>query len=296
MFIRVRHELPGVATPLYEYATAKPMARDSSKRRSDGSLQPIHAHRRWIYGGGKARGQTNDKKYYRRLVTVFPKIVSDPDVIDPAMVQGTEQTDILSKCSAFISKDDDRYLLAVFEANFRERSKKYQEQGEDVFQRETCIVEDFETEKMGICWPDYATEERKRGVPWYNQFYGDDAATLFTNVPASEEAADKFLMSGEAAHKFPMTHFHAFFESRLLDPGALSDALYRQFASVDQNLDYWKSLKAVSAAASLYRNLGIATIDVGVLERRLWESPWIPNVRSRFKAEHQSLQNSGAQP
>ena len=128
MFIRVRHELPGVATPLYEYATAKPMARDSSKRRSDGSLQPIHAHRRWIYGGGKARGQTNDNEYYRRLVKVFPKIVSDPGVIDPAMVQGTEQTDILSKCSAFISKDDDRHLLAVFEANFRERSKKYQEQ------------------------------------------------------------------------------------------------------------------------------------------------------------------------
>ena len=147
---------------------------------------------------------------------------------------------------------------------------------------------------MGILWPDYATEERKRGVPWYNQIYGDDAAALFTNVPASEEAADKFLMSGEAAHKFPMTHFHAFFESRLLDPGALSDALYRQFASVDQNLDYWKSLKAVSAAASLYRNLGIATIDVGVLERRLWESPWIPNVRSRFKAEHQKSAKFGS--
>ena len=125
MFIRVRHELAGVATPLYEYATAKPMARDSSKRRNDGSLQPIHAHRRWIYGGGKVRAHTNDNEYYRGLITVFPEIVRGSGVSGPAAVEGNEQTDTLLKCSAFVSKDDDRTLLPVVEANFRERSKRY---------------------------------------------------------------------------------------------------------------------------------------------------------------------------
>lgn len=164
MFIRVRHELAGVTTPVYKYATAKPMARDSSKRRNDGSLQPIHANRRWIYGGGKVQAHTKDNENYRRLITVFPEIVRGSGVSSSAVVEGNEQTDTLSKCYAFISKDDDRTLLPVVEANFRERSKKYQEQGEDVFQLETCTVEDFEAEKMGIFWSDHATEERKKGI------------------------------------------------------------------------------------------------------------------------------------
>ena len=267
MFIRVRHELAGVATPLYEYATAKPMARNSSKSRVAGNLQPIHVHRRWIYGGGKVRGHTKDKEYYRRLITVFPEIVSGPGVSSLAMVEENVQTDILSKCSAFISKDVDHTLVRVFEANSRERSKRYREQGEDVFQRETCTIEDFEAKKMGIFWPDHVTEDRKKGTPWYSQIYGDDAATLFANVPGSHAGG-----SVQAAAKSFMTHFYTFFESHLLDPSALSDVLYRKFASVDQNLDYWTSLKVVSAAASLYKDLGIATIDVRVLERRLWDS------------------------
>ncbi|KAK0513938.1 hypothetical protein JMJ35_003660 [Cladonia borealis] len=281
MFIRVRHELAGVATPLYEYATAKPMARDSSKRRNDGSLQPIHAHRRWIYGGSKVRAHTNDNEYYRRLITVFPEIVRGSGVSSPAVVETNEQMDTLSKCSAFISKDDDRTLLPVVEANFRERSKRYYEQGEDVFQRETCTVEDFEAEKMGIFWPDHATEERKKGIPWYNQIYGDDTAAIFANVPAEHAGG-----SVHAADDFPLTHFHTFFESHLLDPSALGDALYRKFSSVDETLDYRKSLRAVSAAASLYKDLGIATIDVRVLERRLWDSPWIPIATSENMARY----------
>ena len=66
--------------------------------------------------------------------------------------------------------------------------------------------------------------------------------------------------------------------------------LCRKFASVDQNLDYWTSLKVVSAAASLYKDLGIATIDVRVLERRPWESPWIPTATAqdaRYRREAQ---------
>ena len=89
-----------------------------------------------------------------------------------------------------------------------------------------------------------------------------------------------------------MTHFHTFFESHLLDPSVLSNALYRQFSSVDQTLDYWKSLKAASAAASLYKGLWIATIDIRVLERKFQDSPWIPTATSkdaRYRREAQQL-------
>ena len=112
--------------------------------------------------GGKVRTHTNDNEYYRRLITVLPEIVRDLGVSSPAVVEANEQTGTLLKCSAFFSKDDDRTLPPVVEVNFRDQSKKYQEQGEDVIQRETRTVEDFEAEKMGIFWPDHATEERKK--------------------------------------------------------------------------------------------------------------------------------------
>lgn len=117
-----------------------------------------------------------------------------------------------------------------------------------------------------------------------------DQTNLSTRTPARHAGG-----SVQAADDFPMTHFHTFFQSHLLDPSALSDALYRKFSSVRQTLNYWTSLKAVSAAASLYKDLGIATIDVRVLERRFWDSPWIPTATSqdaRYRRETQQQKSA----
>ena len=279
MFIRVRHEEGDGEPPVYEYMTAKPIERTSSKRHNDGSHQPIFVHRRWICGGGKIQGHTVDNRYFRKLVTLFPELgsahrsapskMSAPAALTRDDDISDEPRSILPRCSTFISRDDPkayRSRLPVLEASFEERSKRYQAQGEEVLRRENCTIEEFKVEKMGIFWLGYLTEKQSSS-PWYEMIYGDESAALFAD---SNEGAIQ-----RAAEEYSLTHFHNFFESDLLDPRALGNALYMAFASADHTRDYWRSLKAVSSAASLYRDLKIATIDVRVLERRFWESPWI---------------------
>ena len=113
MFMRVRHEVADGIPPVYEYVTAQPIERTSSKRRNDGSHQPIFVHRRWIYGGGKIQDHTVDRRYFRKLVSVFPELQSAPEygpskMREPAEapVSGDEPGNILSRCYSFISKDD----------------------------------------------------------------------------------------------------------------------------------------------------------------------------------------------
>ena len=273
MFIRVRHEVVG-APPVYEYMTAKPIERTSSKRHNDGSHQPIFVHQRWIYGGGKIHNHTLDVRYIRKLVAIFPELQhsgSSHSTLPTTL--GPESSDLLSQCSSFISRDDPKNyrtaspeLRASFLATFEERSKRYQAQGEDVLLREICSIETFRVDKMGIFWPEYATDEQSTS-PWYDMIYGDESAALFAD--SSEDSIR------QAAEDYSLIHFHNFFESHLLDPRALDHVLYRWFVFADKTLGYWRSLRAVSSAASLYRSFKIATIDVRVLERRFWESPWI---------------------
>ena len=287
MFIRVRHEVVD-APHVYEYMTAKPIERTSSKRHNDGSHQPIFVHQRWIYGGGKIHSHTLDVRYFRKLVAVFPELQHSgsshstlPTTLDP------DAMDLLSRCSSFISRDDPKEyrtaqpeLRPSFLASFEERSKRYRAQGEDVLLRETCTIEDFRFDKMGIYWPGYATDEQSTS-PWYDMIYGDESAALFAD---SNENPIR-----QAAEDYSLTHFHNFFESHLLDPRALDHALYRWFASADKTLGYWKSLRAVSGAASLYRSFKIATIDVRVLERRFWESPWIFDSKEAWPQQLDSV-------
>lgn len=295
MFIRVRHKVADDIPPVYEYMTAQPIERTSSKRHNDGSHQPIFVHRRWLYGGGEVQGHTVDKRYFRKLVTVFPELVNAPqsgpsNMMAEAAAPGhdgrsSEPTDILSRCSSFISKDDPKEYYGVqsaFEASFEERSARYQTKGEEVLPREKCTIEDFRVEKMGIFWAEYATDDQSTS-PWYDRIYGDESAALF--AISNNEAIR------QAAEDYSLTHFHNFFESNLLDPKALHNALHRGFASADQTRQYWRSLKAVSSAAALYRTLMIATIDVRILECNIWKSPWIGDaIRAEQRmAEHRSI-------
>ena len=120
---------------------------------------------------------------------------------------------------------------------------------------------------MGIFWPGYAADDQSTS-PWYEMIYSDESAALFADSnehPIRQKAKD-----------YSLTHFHDFFESQFLDPDALHHALYTWFDTADKTHIYWRSLRAVSSAALLYKNFKIATIDVRVLELKLWEAPWIP--------------------
>ncbi|MCJ1384437.1 hypothetical protein MMC17_007553 [Xylographa soralifera] len=267
MLIRVRCNLMGWGPPVYEYTTAKPMIRASSKRSSDGSHQPCSGHQRWIYKGTERLNHTDDKVYFRKLVCVFPELLVRTQIEKP--------TNILSACSSFIRQDDpkiDLVLLSSIEAYSTDRRKRYLEQGEDVFYRESCTIEDFRAEMMGVFWPEYASMGQSSN-PWFERIYGDESVALFAD---SDDEAIRTV-----ADSFSLESFHEFFDSSYLDPLALSVALTKELASADYTNNYWKSLKAVSSAASLYTKLKTATIDVRVLEHQLWESPWLVSSKAK---------------
>ena len=288
MFIRVRshHHKSGLpqAENIYEYATAKPIERPSSKRQNDGTHQPNLVHRRWIRRCITSYGHTKDTRYYRKLIKTFPELASSTtpkqgstsEAITPEK-DHQNPDNVLSRCHAFMERDDPipHFLPAPF-PDLEERVRRYSMQGEEVLSCEECGLEDFQAEKMGVFWPEY-TNSKQTDNPWYCLIYGDDSAALFADCDAGGIRL--------AAQDSSLQHFQNFFRSSLLDPNALSETLYKIFASADANRPYWRSLKAISSAASLYTNFRIATIDIRVLEHQFDSFPWMrDNVRRPMKS------------
>ena len=282
MFIRLRHDTAPPATPLYEYATAKPMKRQSLKRHSDGRQQQALIHQRWLCDGGVLKDHTSDKRYYRHLVKVFPYLASSTNYSSspwPAEVSSTDisgqGSSLIDRCQSKIRRplrsDHDASLL-VLQANFEERSKYYRELGEEVTRREEQGIEDFEVDKMGIFWPSYSQDVYPESGAFSEMIYGDESAALYA-VAGVEHIR-------QSAEDFSLSHFHQLFESPLLDPKALCETLQEAvdsalFFPAHTNSSYYASLQAISYAAGLFKDLRLATINVRLLEHGLWSSSWI---------------------
>ncbi|KAL8723732.1 MAG: hypothetical protein Q9225_000027 [Loekoesia sp. 1 TL-2023] len=256
MFIRFRRdtsESSGI-THVYEYATAKPIARPSSKRQADGTHRPAPVHQRWILSPVETQAHTKDTRYFRKLVKQFPMLNEPPNVTAPAEIPDEPDT-ILSRCSAFIKTSDSEQhprTREILQRNFEERSKR------------TSGSKKWES--SGRNMPPM-NGQLTRGIRWF----GDDLAALFAD-------SDDVTIQA-TAEDYSFKHFHAFFNSSLWAPIELYKVLARELSSTSETPQYRQSLEAISYAASLYRSLKIATIDVRVLEHEIWKSPWIPDMK-----------------
>lgn len=281
MFIRVSSQTTTHGEPIFEYATAKPMERPAVKRHNDGTVTASLNHQRWIYDGDNLELAAKDTRYLRKLVKTFPEVMprtSAQDLKRVTTFDRPKDDDIMTRCATFMTgrgrndRTDYRSYLSSIEAINMERTRVYQNQGEDVYSQRQSGVVDFRVDVMGVYWPDYAGTNSSKSVgPWYEMVFGDESAALFA------DANDKIIAC--AAEEYASSHFKDFFESEFLDPDHLCEALRLQLNKASHLHDYWKSLKAVASATSLYRISGIATIDVRVLEHHLWEAPWIPRVQ-----------------
>lgn len=272
MFIRIRHEMMSGANSIYEYATAKPLARSSSKRQVDGSHRPAFVHQRWMHGGTDFQIPTNDTRYFRRLVKQFPELNQPQSPFTSHdVVPQFERTDIISRCLTFMDYHNSEKRLTplqIIQDHFEERSKIYQGRGEDVYSYEQSAIEDFRVKEMGIFWPTYAADGLEAN-PWYEMIYGDDDTALFAD---SDEPAIRARIESLSSDQF-----HTFFSSSLWAPDKLLRYVSARISAYETS-NYWKSLRAISYAGHLYRGLKIATIDVRVLEHALWKSPWLPKM------------------
>lgn len=186
----------------------------------------------------------------------------------------------LDRCS--FNEDDLRFVAQ----DFQSRKFHYEAAGEHIFKREDYMIEDFAAERMGMFW-DRAEPHRVNQKPWYRYMYGDlESAALFISEGSENLINFHRTMEEETRDIFYM------FKEKLVDGNAVIAKLDSTFRLANVEADpYLKSLKALSTAAKLYRDLPDASVDVRILQQSLYKSSWAERSYEPSFMHYQSLKN-----
>ena len=315
VFIRYKHTYPNRSTWVYEYATALPWPQKTLKRKLCDSNDTSQWHARWLHAGGNSK-RVQDARYYDKLdkryilrekipgwnkfegssipkpndlknLRYLPNGHYTPDIgpravpTDSPDFEGvptdfddwhrTRGSPKLEREWSDRCKFNEEETRAI-RRGFQDRKKHYESQGEILFERDDESIEDFAADKMGIFW-----DRSKLGDdsgPWYRCLYGDlESAALFI-TQGMEGLADAIFNP-----KQEFRELYELSESKKLSAQALISSLTSIFRMAMVESDpHFKSLKAVSTAAIIYQRIPNSTIDIRVLQRRLWHARWVPKL------------------
>ena len=270
IFIRYAYRYTKASTPIYEYATAVPVF---GKRARDSVARPNATHCRWIYDGKPLR-RTTDDEYYDELKRVYPGNKAEQVPKDFLLWHQMYS----ERRSGFRLIDGHRSLgsseIAHAQKEYQARKAWLVAKNEVVYDRCEQEIEDFDIQKLGIFW----SPNKRNGLSakWSVFAYGDvGSAALFVDRDVAYQSG---LMCNDARSKrAAWDSFYPLFEREEVNKfemvKVLADRL--RFASVDHD-PYSKSLKAMSTAALLYKNLPHASIDIRVLRQSLYSASWLP--------------------
>lgn len=286
MFIRYRHVFPGLSKATYEYATALPWKRRSTKRMYHGSEQKSRAHRRWLYAGSAdlRKGRLSDARYEKRLDDFFSPKMADShhetawmtvpsDFTNWHSVHGNSEQVYLSDREYF----DDAECNLIWD-DYGRRSEDYTAIGEEAVKREGQSIEDFAVGSMGIFWDNMGeVQPHSSQTPWFRCLYGDiHRAAIFVLEGEGE------LINLIRSPKQDSQDMYTLFEAEKMDPKAVARGLAWHFRTAEVEADpYMQSAKAVSTAAMTYSNFPDATIDIRVLQCKLWQAQWVKSAVSQ---------------
>ena len=280
VFIRYKHRCNGTSKVTYEYATALPWYRTSTKRKLDQSEHGSWIHHRWLYAGSTdlRKCRLSNDSYHQRLDQNFSPSISrshgqnrhldvPSDFALWHIAQGTEPTLYHSDREYF---DPDELLL--IQQDFERRKSAYTAIGEEILKRENQSIEDFALEKMGIFWDQMGeVNSYSRQTPWFRFLYGDPRSAAIFIL----EGKGQFFSLIRSV-KQDLEDIFSLFEADKMEPKALVDQLAWHFQLAEPEADpYVQSAKAVSTAAKIYKNFPEATIDIRILECKLWQAQWV---------------------
>ena len=295
VFIRYKHRCNGASKATYEYATALPWYRTSTKRKLDQSEHATGIHRRWLYAGSAnlGKGRLSNETYYRRLDENFNPSFSGfhgknhhhddvPSDFTPwHEAHGSETSPYHSDREYF---DHDELLL--IQQDFERRKSAYAALGEETLKREDLSIEDFALDKMSIFWDQMGDlNVHPRQTPWFRFLYGDPrSAAIFI----LEETGGVFDLLHSAKQK--SEDLFSLFEADKIEPNALIEQLAWHFQLAEPQADpYVQSTKAVSTAAMVYKSFPEATIDIRILECKLWQAHWVASAISQTRGFRDNL-------
>ncbi|CAF9936138.1 MAG: hypothetical protein HETSPECPRED_010027 [Heterodermia speciosa] len=297
MFIRYRHKCPGSSKFTYEYATALPWDRSSTKRMHDRSEHKSQIHRRWLYAGSAdlRKGRSSDARYEKRLDISYrsPFIYARRHVPSDfthwhGNFSGNGKTSYLSDREYFDAAD-----CNLIQQDFDSRANVYSAIGEEILKRESQSIEDFEVARMGIFWENMGDmDSYSDQTPWFQYLYGDiHKAAIFVL-----EGKGK-LINLLRTPKQDSLDMYTLFEAGKMEQFTVVSRLAWHFQTAEVEADpYMQSAKAVSTAAMTYSNFPDATIDIRVLQCKLWQAQWVKSAVSELFISQRNLQSSRVTP
>lgn len=306
MFIRYKRHYPGWPQTVFEYASATPWVRKTLKRKFHLRDGGDEGHARWLYAGRDLHKRVNDASYLARLdqqyggyggtsiqapapapipvnfsnfnptqeqtvppqfgLNTFCSFSSVPDDFEHWHRSRGHRGPFADSDRCYFSEAQQSLILTDFDA----RKNHFQSRGESVFKREDSIIEDFDPEIMGIFW-DLSESSYLHQGQWYRLMYGDlESAALFISE-GQQDLVDLYRTVGEDS-----TEFFSLYETKRMDTDVLVDKLISTFQRANVEADpHLKSLKAVSTAARLYKRFPQATVDIRVLQQKIYDAFWV---------------------
>ncbi|KAL8925654.1 MAG: hypothetical protein Q9208_003337 [Pyrenodesmia sp. 3 TL-2023] len=254
VLIRYKHRLSD-SRWIYEYTTAMPWPIANNKRKADGSTtDTAESHLRWLYSGCR----TNFDIIPRALIYWY----SAREGKDPRAVISSKRQYL----NDFVVSTHDK-------ADFEERRRILEATaGEAVFKREERFLADIFPD-LGIYGGNPGKHESHHPEAWYTFVYGaiDDAALFVVEKGQNPRLIRERLPTGTSA-----AEMYSLAESDKLDfmkTSLMLEGIFRR-RTVDDD-KHLRSLKAISTAARLYSGSPHATVDVRILEQRLYNVKWI---------------------
>lgn len=300
--IRYSRYYPRWCKTVYEYATALPWSRGTYKRKFDDSQHPGAGHCRWLYDGGDLRRRASSSKYLQKLDSIYASGTSPQFSSQDRKTWHNVPADFAQwhegRGHANSSFDTERDLFTQDQCRqihdeFKTRRGFFSSKGEDVVRREDLLIEDFDLKTMGIFWENTVLTNAilhtgdQGQTRWLRFLYGDvDSAALFV-----VEGQEKLIHVVRTVEK-DSDVFYSLFESEQVDADRVVQRLHTTFQKANMEIDpHLKSLKALSSAAKVYKTFANASVDVRVIQQRLYDAYWVQPLMGQPPSRHNISQS-----
>ena len=271
LVIRYKHQCLHSTKSFYEYASALPLPRKSTKRNAHGDRYQSQGHCRWLYASERSpQYDIHDERYRQRLEVVGGRAAREYVTNFPSDSRETRSVE------EYCDMADPR-IVEYVQQDFEDRARVIIAAGEHIYKRDYEYIQDLFVETVGIFWPligraipDSLIHD-ERSEPFYKTVFGDtDSAALFVL-----EGRTSLVDLAHPAEDDTARVFTIFEESRF-DHDVVVRQLSEYFQMGNPKADpYFQCAKGISTAATLYKNLAKATVDVRVLQRSLHGSRWL---------------------
>ena len=166
---------------------------------------------------------------------------------------------------------------------FDRRVGIYTALGEEIIEKEGQYIEDFRPDEMGIGWDRMGeVYSDSSQTPWFEYLYGDIHNAAIFVLEGKGKLIDLVRSLGQDSQDL-----YSLFEADKMELNAVVRRLAWHFQTADSGADpYLKSAKAVSTAAMVYKNFPDATIDIRVLQCKLWQAQWV-NAAASLESDNQ---------